>query len=184
MTVNDSTRRPVLDRMTKAAGSPGTGAYVGVLSLVVLAASGAIGLALRTPWLFPSLGPTVMLIFGAAKDPSSRPLNAAVGHAVGIGAGLLCLVAFGLYGQPSAPDQGLTPGYVLAAAFSVAITAFVLSALKLPHPPAGATTMIISLGVIADPIGILSMASALAFVIIASWGLNVLLGTRPSRQEA
>jgi hypothetical protein len=73
---------------------------------------------------------------------------------------------------------------VLAAAFSVAITAFVLSALKLPHPPAGATTMIISLGVIADPIGILSMASALAFVIIASWGLNVLLGTRPSRQEA
>ncbi|KQX05873.1 hypothetical protein ASC59_15830 [Leifsonia sp. Root1293] len=173
-------RRSVLDRMTDAAGPSGTAAYVGVLSIAVLAACGAIGLALRSPWLFPSLGPTVMLIFGSAGSPSSRPLNAAVGHAVGIGAGVLCLLVFGLNGQPSAPDQGLTPAYLAAAALSVGITAFVLSALRLPHPPAGATTMIISLGVIADPTGILSMAGALAFTIIASWGVNMLLGTRPA----
>ncbi|GAA4063992.1 hypothetical protein GCM10022282_26840 [Agromyces indicus] len=170
----------MLDRVAERAGPLGTGAYVGVLSLVAIAAAGAIGLALRSPWLFPSLGPTVMLIFASPRDSSSRPINAIVGHAVAIGAGVLCLLAFGMYGQPSAPDQGLTVGYLLAAACSVAITAFALGALRLPHLPAGATTLIISLGVIADPVGILSMAAALAFTIAAAWGMNVLLRTHPA----
>ena len=169
----------LLSRVTKRAGEAGAGVYTGVLSLVVLAASGAIGIALSSPWLFPSLGPTVMLIFGAPKEPSSRPLNAAAGHAVAIVAGVVCLLLFGLNGKPSAPSAGLTPGYVLAGAVSVALTALVLHLLKLPHPPAGATTLIVSLGVIATPLGILAMAAAIAFTIIVGWGLNWALGERP-----
>jgi hypothetical protein len=170
----------ILERIKARAGSVGTGAYVGGLSFVVLAASGGIGLLLMTPWLFPSLGPTVMLIGGAPRHPSSRPINAAVGHLVGIIAGVGCLYLFGLNGQASAPVGGLTPAYVVAGALSVAITAFVLQALNLPHPPAGATTLIISLGVIANPVGILTMAAAIAFTITACWGVNWLLGERPS----
>lgn len=173
-------RTPVLERVEKRAGAVGGAAYTGVLCLLVLAASGAIGLLLKTPWLFPSLGPTVMLFFSSPKDPSSRPLNAGVGHAVGIVAGVLCLFLFGMNGMPSAPDAGLSPGYVGAGALSVAITAFVLHALKLPHPPAGATTLIISLGIIANPVGVLSMAAAIGFVIVAGWSLNWLLGFAPA----
>jgi CBS-domain-containing membrane protein len=173
----------VLSRVTKRAGEAGAGVYSGVLCLVVLAASGAIGLLLSSPWLFPSLGPTVMLVFGAPKEPSSRPLNAAVGHAVGIVAGVLCLFLFGMNGMPSAPSAGLTVGYVLAGAMSVAITALVLHVLKLQHPPAGATTLIVSLGVIATPVGILSMAAAIAFTIVVGWGLNWALGERPAGAE-
>jgi hypothetical protein len=94
----------ILERIQARAGSVGTGAYVGLLSLVVLAASGGIGLLLATPW----------------------------------------------------------------------------QALKVPHPPAGATTLIISLGVIATPVGILTMAAAIAFTIVACWGVNRLLGERPA----
>lgn len=169
----------LLSRASRKAGAAGAGAYTGVLSLVVLAASGAIGLALSSPWLFPSLGPTVMLIFGAPEHPSSRPLNAAVGHAVAIVAGVACLFLFGMNGKPSAPSAGLSLGYVLAGALSVAITAFVLHALKLQHPPAGATTLIVSLGVIATPAGVLSMAAAIAFTIVVGWGINWALGERP-----
>ena len=82
-------------------------------------------------------------------------------------------------GKPSAPSAGLTLGYVLGGALSVAITAFVLHALKLQHPPAGATTLIVSLGVIATPVGILSMAAAIAFTIIVGWGVNWALRERP-----
>jgi hypothetical protein len=171
--------RSVLERTTERAGSVGAGLYVGVLSLVVLAVSGAIGMLLTTPWLFPSLGPTVMVLFGTPREQSARPVDAAVGHAVGIAAGVACLFLFGMNGKPSAVEAGLSLGYVLSGALSVALTAFVLHCLKLQHPPAGATTLIISLGVIANPVGILSMASALAFTIIASWGLNWLLGERP-----
>jgi CBS-domain-containing membrane protein len=174
------TSTSVLGRVKRRAGDAGAAAYSAVLSLVVLAASGAIGLALASPWLFPSLGPTVMLFFGAPEHPTSRPVNAAVGHAVAIAAGVACLFLFGMNGKPSAPSAGLTPGYVLAGALSVALTAFVLHVLRLQHPPAGATTLIISLGVIATPIGILSMAAAIAFVIVVSWGINWALGERPS----
>jgi CBS-domain-containing membrane protein len=171
-------RSSVLSRLTARAGETGAGLYTGVLSLVVLAASGAIGLALSSPWLFPSLGPTVMLIFGSPREASSRPVNAAVGHAVALVAGVACLFLFGMNGKPSAPSAGLTVGYVLGGALSVALTALVLHLLKLQHPPAGATTLIVSLGVIATPVGILSMAAAIAFTIIAGWGLNWALGER------
>ena len=169
----------ILERATRRAGAAGAGVYVGVLSLVVLAASGAIGMLLTSPWLFPSLGPTVMVLFGTPREQSARPVDAAVGHGVGIVAGVLCLFLFGMNGKPSAVEAGLSLGYVLGGALSVALTAFVLHCLKLQHPPAGATTLIISLGVIATPLGILSMAAALAFTIAASWGLNWLLGERP-----
>ncbi|MGN7800251.1 HPP family protein [Leifsonia sp. 22587] len=169
----------LLERVSERAGTAGAGAYTAVLSLVVLAASGAIGIVLSSPWLFPSLGPTVMLIFGAPQHPTSRPLNAAVGHGVALVAGVACLFLFGMNGKPSAPSAGLSLGYVLAGALSVAITAFVLHALKLQHPPAGATTLIVSLGVIATPVGILSMAAAIAFTIVVGWGVNWALGERP-----
>ena len=173
-------RTPVLERVEKRSGAVGGAAYAGVLCILVLAVSGAIGLLLKSPWLFPSLGPTVMLFFSSPKDASSRPLNAAVGHAVGIVAGILCLFLFGMNGMPSAAESGLTPGYLAAGALSVGITAFVLHVLKVPHPPAGATTLIISLGIIATPVGILSMAAAIAFVIVLGWAINWLLGIAPA----
>ncbi|THG33578.1 HPP family protein [Naasia lichenicola] len=131
------------------------------------------------PWLFPSLGPTVMLFFQSPGQPASRPLNAAVGHLIGIAVGIACFAAFGLAGQPPAPVGGLTAGYVAAGALSVALTTAILSLLKLPHPPAGATTLIVSLGILTAPAELLSMAAAVLLVTAAGWALNrVLLGRR------
>jgi CBS-domain-containing membrane protein len=153
----------------------GAATYAALLCLVALALSGAVGLALKQPWLFPSLGPTVMLFFESPEQPASRPVNALVGHGVGIVAGVLCLYAFGLAGRPSVPDAGLTVPSLLAGALSVAITALVLTLLKLPHPPAGATTLIISLGVLTSGPQLLSMAGAVVLVTAAGWALNRLL---------
>ena len=70
---------------------------------------------------------------------------------MGLVAGALCFYALGLQGTPPAPVGGLTPLYVVAGALSVAITTLVLSLMKLPHPPAGATTLIVSLGIFVRP---------------------------------
>ncbi|WP_345800858.1 HPP family protein [Microbacterium sp. AZCO] len=153
----------------------GSASYAAILSLVVLALSGAIGLGLKQPWLFPSLGPTVMLFFESPEQPSSRPRNALVGHGVGLLVGAGCFYALGLQGTPPAPVGGLTPGYLVAGALSVAITTLVLTLIKLPHPPAGATTLIVSLGILVQPIQLLAMAGAIIFVTLAGWGLNLLL---------
>jgi len=79
---------PAIDRIRERTGEGGVGFSWAVLSFVILAAAGAIGMALTQPWLFPSMGPTVMLMFGSAEHPSARPLNGFVGHAVGIVVGV------------------------------------------------------------------------------------------------
>jgi CBS-domain-containing membrane protein len=174
----------VLERAKERYGRMGAGAYAVVLTVVVLAATGAVGVLVHLPWLFPSLGPTVMLFFESPEQPASRPLNTVVGHAVGILAGIACLTAFGLLGQPPAPVQGLTPTYVMAAAVSVALTTLVLTLLGLPHPPAGASTLIVSLGILTTPSELLSMMGAVILVTVVGWGLNALLGTRPMKTKA
>ena len=113
----------------------GGAAYAAVLAIVTLAITGAVGLLVKQPWLFPSLGPTVMLFFESPKQPSSRPLNTIVGHVVGSTAGLTCFTVFGLSGHRSAPVGGLTVSYVIAGAVAVGITTVVMSLLRLPHPP-------------------------------------------------
>lgn len=171
--------KSALERVQARSGDVGVGAYSAVLSIVVLAAVGGVGLASRLPWLFPSLGPTVMLLFESPRQPSSRPINVLVGHGVGILVGVGCLAAFGLVGQPPVPVGGLTPGYLLSGALSVAVTTLVLTAIRLPHPPAGASTLIVSLGILTAPAELLSMVGAVLLTCVLSWGLNILLGTRP-----
>ncbi|WP_254785688.1 HPP family protein [Arthrobacter sp. ok362] len=172
-----------MDRLKKGQKTLGAGIYAAVLSLVVLALSGTVGLLLHLPWLFPSLGPTVMLFFESPEQPASRPGNTIVGHGVGLLAGILCLYGFGLQNHTSAPVGGLTPTHVLAGALSVALTTLALTWIRMPHPPAGATTLIVSLGILTTPIQLLSIAGAVLLITAAGWGLNMLLGTRPSKKE-
>jgi hypothetical protein len=154
-------------------------AYAAVLGLVVLAIAGAVGLALKQPWLFPSLGPTVMLFFQSPRNAAARPLNTLVGHGVGLVAGILCLLVVGQWGKPSAATAGLNPQYLLGGVLSVAITTAVLVLLDLPHPPAGATTLIVSLGILQGVPALLSMAGAIVLITILGWAADRLLLGRP-----
>jgi hypothetical protein len=176
---NRDVRPDVLQRAKQRYGVLGAAGYAFVLSAVVLAAAGCVGLAVHLPWLFPSLGPTVMLFFESPDQPSARPFNTLIGHLVGIGVGVGCLAVFGLMGQPSAPVGGLTGGYVAAGALSVAGTTLSLTLLHRPHPPAGASTLIVSLGILSTPPQIASMVGAVLLVTVLGWGLNLLLGNRP-----
>ncbi|CAI9410636.1 HPP family protein [Aestuariimicrobium sp. T2.26MG-19.2B] len=170
----------LLERLTSRRTTLGPALYAAALSLIVLGLTGAVGIALRLPWLFPSLGPTVMLFFESPEQPSSRPVNAVVGHGTGLIMGVVCLYALRLQHTPSAPVGGLTPSHVAAGALSVALTTLVLTWLRTPHPPAGATTLIVSLGILTTPRQLLSMVGAILLITAAGWGLNLLLGTKPA----
>jgi len=52
-----------------------TGLWSATLSVLVLAAAGAVGLALKQPWLFPSLGPTLMVVAETPREPAAHPRN-------------------------------------------------------------------------------------------------------------
>lgn len=150
-------------------------AYSGLLGLAVLAVAGFVGLALHQPWLFPSLGPTVMIFFETPGAPTARPRNALAGHGVGLLVGYLCLLLFGLTNAPSVVQSGLSVPHVLAGALSVALTTVVLMLIKLQHPPAGATTLIVSLGILHQPMQLLAMAGAIVLITVLGFALNRLL---------
>lgn len=145
-----------------------------LVSLVVLAATGTVGVLLHQPWLFPSLGPTVMLFLDSPAQPAASPRNTLLGHGVGAVAGVTTLHLFGLQDLPAAPVGGLTASHVAAGALSVALTTLVLTALRSPHPPAGATTLIVSLGILTSPSELAALAGATVLVTVAGWSLTSL----------
>jgi CBS-domain-containing membrane protein len=137
-----------------------------------VAVAGAVAVVTHQPWLFPSLGPAVMLHVEKPRSPESSPRNTLIGHAVALLAGYLFLLACGLTGDRSVLQAGVTVPRVIAAAGSLAVTALVLLLLAAPHPPAGATTLIVSLGLLHTPRQLLTMAAAVVLVTGVDWLYN------------
>ena len=125
-----------------------TGGWSAGLSVAFLAAAGAVGIALHQPWVFPSLGPSLMVLAETPRTAAAHPRCVLVGHLVGIAAGLLGLAVTGLRHHPSAVQEGLTTSRVVAVCIAIGVTALVLQLVHCPHPPAGATTLIVSLGIL------------------------------------
>jgi CBS-domain-containing membrane protein len=138
--------------------------------------AGLAALGAKQTLLFPSLGPTAMLFFARPLPPECTVRNVVVGHWVGIVTGLVALEVFGLRALPSAVTHGLDGRRVVAAALSVAVTATVLRLIRCPHAPAGASTLIVSLGLLTTNKQLLMMAGSVALIAVAGWGLNRLTG--------
>lgn len=120
----------------------------------------ALALLTHSPFIFPSLGPTAFLFFYTPTAPSASPRNTIVGHFIGVCAGYLSLLVTGLTTAGPALAVGMTWPRVIAAALSLGLTAGLMVLFKSPHPPAGATTLIVSLGILTQrwQLGLLMLA--------------------------
>lgn len=130
----------------------------------------------HSPFIFPSLGPTAFLFFYTPMAPSSSPRNTIIGHAIGIVAGYLSLVVTGLTATGPALVVGVTLPRAIAAALSLGLTAGLMVILKSPHPPAGATTLIISLGILIQPWQLLLLMVAVILLTLQALAINRLAG--------
>jgi CBS-domain-containing membrane protein len=126
--------------------------------------------------VFPSLGPTAFLFFFTPTLPTASPRNTLYGHAIGIGCGYGALWLMGLQHAPPAMVMGVNPARIGAAAISLAATGALMILLKAAHPPAGATTLIISLGIITRPQHLVIMLLAVALLTGQAIILNRLAG--------
>jgi CBS domain-containing membrane protein len=111
---------------------------IGLMSIVALFT--------KSPFIFPSLGPTAFGFFYTPTAPPFSPRNTIFGHLIGALAGWASLAMFGLTAAPPALSSGVIWPRVGAAALSLSLTAGLMVLCKVPHPPAGATTLIVSLG--------------------------------------
>jgi CBS domain-containing membrane protein len=156
----------------------GNAVYTFVGSLLAIALSGTWAWAVKEPLVFPSLGATAFLIFETPMAEVGTPRNTIVGHVVGVGAGAMSLVLFGLLDAPSAYVSGVTPARIGAIALAVALTGGILRILRAAHPPAGATTIIVASGLLARPHQMADVVLGVVLLTLAGWILNRLMGVR------
>jgi CBS domain-containing membrane protein len=89
---------------------------------VTIALLAAVAMVSRTPFVFPSLGPTAFLFFFTPRAPAATPRHTIFGHAIGILCGYAALWLFGLEHAPPAMATGVSMARVGAAALSLAST--------------------------------------------------------------
>lgn len=150
--------------------------FMFVNGFVTIAILAVVAMLSRTPFVFPSLGPTAILLFYTPLSPTASPRHTIYGHAIGILCGYGSLLLVGLHHAAPATVAGVDSGRILAAALSLASTSAVMILLKAAHPPAGATTLIISLGIVTKPTYLVVIEIAVILLVGQAIVLNRLAG--------
>jgi CBS domain-containing membrane protein len=65
---------------------------------------------------------------------------------------------------------------IMAAALSLAATGAVMVLLRVSHPPAGATTLIVSLGILTKPHSLVIIEIAVILLTAQAWAINRIAG--------
>lgn len=143
-----------------------------VFGTLAISIMGLIAHFASAPFIFPSLGPTAFLIFHRPTASAASPRNTITGHAIGAACGLGALALCGLLDAGSVLTQGeVTVPRALAAGLSLGATSGLMVLFKRGHPPAGATTLIISLGLMSQPDEVAVLL--LAVVLLVGEGLLI-----------
>ncbi len=140
--------------------------FVFVSAVVSMAILGAVARISRTPFVFPSVGPTAILFFFHPMSPSASPRHAIYGHAIGILCGYGSVWLMGLERAPS--SLGLPMGFrrMAAVTLSLALSGSLMILLRAAHAPAAATTLIVSLGLVTRPLHL--VAIELAVILLSA----------------
>lgn len=166
-----------LDALTERHSSTAVlGMFAFVNGLISIGIMAGVALMTGDPFIFPSLGPTAFLLFYTPMLPASSPRNTILGHAIGAAAGFLALVVFGLTDAAPALASEVTGGRVGAAALSLGLTSGAMAWAKVPHPPAGATTLIVSLGILREPEQLVVLMVAVVLLVGQGLVINRLAG--------
>ncbi|MFP8951358.1 HPP family protein [Natrialbaceae archaeon A-arb3/5] len=143
----------------------GTTLHTGLL----LSTTAAMAWLSGFPMLFPSLGPSAFVLALFQDSDATSPRRVVGGHAIGVVAGLLAYTLFASgISMTAAAEPGSIDGLRLAASGVVAttLTAGGMLATDTRHPPACATTLIVSLGLLSTPLeGALIVLTVVVLVV-------------------
>jgi CBS domain-containing membrane protein len=148
------------------------------MSFLSIAVLSTVALVTNTPFVLPSLGPTAILFFFHPMSASASPRHALWGHGIGILCGYGSLVVMGLQHAGSGVTEGIGVRRLFAVALSLGVTAFFMVLMKVAHAPAGATTLIVSLGIITRPWHLVVIEIAVALLCLQALAFNRLAGLK------
>lgn len=150
--------------------------YMLVNGFITIGLLAVLAVATHNPFVFPSLGPTAYLFFFSPLGESSSPRNAILGHGIAIICGYGAFYLTGLTSFHNGfPSHVIWPR-VFAAALSLSTTGAAMVLLGINHPPAGATTLIISLGIVSEPRYLFIIEVAVILLTAQAFVINRLAG--------
>lgn len=155
---------------------PVRAAFMFIAGFVAIAALATVAMVFHTPAIFPSLGATAFLLFFSPTVAAACPRSVVLGHLLGIASGVAALSLVGLYGAPPVDVDHIATTRVVAVAISLAAAGAGMVLCDAPHPPAGATAMIVSLGLITRPHHLLVMVLAVLLLTALGIAINRLAG--------
>lgn len=145
----------------------------GFFTIVLLA---ILAVITDSPFVFPSLGPTAYLLFVAPLAENSSPRNTILGHAIGLICGYAAFAITGAAAVPFGAHAGVYWPRILAAALSLSATGAFMVLFRAGHPPAGATTLIVSLGIISKPKELVIIEVAVFLLVAQALIINLMAG--------
>ena len=107
---------------------------------------------------------------------AASPRNTVLGHALGLACGYGAFVLTGAGTVPFQSHPGIFWPRILAAALSLSVTGALMVLLEISHPPAGATTLIVSLGIIWKPRELVVIEAAVGLLALQALVINRLAG--------
>lgn len=150
--------------------------YVFFNSFITIALLTLLSLITRSPFVFPSLGPTAYLFFFTPLAESASPRNAVYGHAIGLLCGFAAYTVTGMHAFPQGFSGEVYLPRIIASALALSLTGAIMVLLHVNHPPAGATTMIVSLGILAKPSYLPIIEIAVVLLAVQAFAINRLAG--------
>lgn len=163
-----------------------TGVPESVYAGLLVAVAGLLAWVTGRPFVFPSLGPSAVVLAGTLDSEAGRARLVIGSHVIGVLVGLACYHAIAPAGSIQAAssllalDQGR---FVASGVASVAVTAAGMHLTDTVHSPACATTLIVSLGFLPDPLdGAIIVTSVVA--MYAAHALVVRIGPWRTRGAA
>ncbi|ELZ96722.1 hypothetical protein C440_03073 [Haloferax mucosum ATCC BAA-1512] len=142
------------------------GIETGLAAGLLFATLGIVAWATGRAFIFPSLGPSAFVLAFERRGAGPRPSRVVGGHLVGAVVGFLAYAALASGVTLTAPPPASLAGLrlVTSGIVSVAVTSWGMVKTGVVHPPACATTLIVSLG-------LLSTAADVGIIVVSVVGL-------------
>jgi len=119
------------------------------------------------PLIFASLGPTAYEQIETPHRRSARPFSIFIGHLVAIGCGYIALAATHAWSVPPVSTSGVPLDRVWAVVLSAALTVVLTLLLHASQPAALSTTLLISTGILQQPLDAgLIMAAVVVMLLV------------------
>jgi CBS domain-containing membrane protein len=132
-------------------GTAGDAAWSALAPMALILIPTVLAIVVDSAFLFVSLGPIILQAIERPLAPASSPRSTILGNGIALAVGYACLAAFGLRAAPSSLDAGVTVTRAAAAVVAIGATGALITLVRAIHPPAGATTLLVTLGIVKDP---------------------------------